>query len=275
VLVPAWLLVIGFGVGTIGTLVGAGGGFLLVPLLALLAPALPAESVTAMSLVAVAMNAASGTIAYARQGRVDFRSGIVFAIATIPGSIGGALLTRVVSREAFDAIFAAMLIGLAAFLVLAREDEPGDEPEGGGWGHVLRELTDRSGTDYRYRLSMPLGVLISLGVGLISSFLGIGGGVIHVPALVGLLHFPPHVATATSTFVLAITATSGALTHVAAGDLGSLGPPAAVLGLGAVAGAQVGARISHRVHGLVIIRALAACLVFVGARLAYQAVLGG
>jgi uncharacterized protein len=268
------LLVIGFGVGTFGTLVGAGGGFLLVPLLALLEPTLPAESITAVSLAVVAMNATSGAIAYARQRRIDYRSGILFAIATLPGSIAGALLTRTVSRSTFDAIFAVLLIALAVFMVVAHEDAPEAAPEGGGWGHVLHVITDRSGTDYRYAVNLPLGVALSLVVGFVSSFLGIGGGVIHVPALVGLLRFPPHIATATSHFVLAIMATVGTGTHVVAGDLVDLGGQALVLGLGAIAGAQLGARLSSRVHGMVIVRVLAVSLVFVGLRLLVQAVLG-
>lgn len=269
-----WLLVIGFVVGTFGTLVGAGGGFLLVPLLALLEPALPAGSITAVSLAVVAMNAASGAIAYARQRRIDYRSGIPFAIATLPGSIAGALLTRTVSRSAFDAIFAVLLIALAVFVVVAHEDEPSAAPEGGGWGHVLRTLTDHSGTDYRYHVNLPLGTGLSLVVGFVSSFLGIGGGVIHVPALVGLLRFPAHIATATSHFVLAIMATVGTGTHVVAGDLNGLAGQALLLGVGAVAGAQLGARLSSRVHGVVIVRVLAISLIFVGLRLAVQAIGG-
>ncbi len=271
VLDPLALLAIGFGVGTFGTLVGAGGGFLLVPILALLEPTLQPEAITAISLAVVAFNASSGAFAYARQRRVDFRSGIPFALATLPGSIAGALLVRLVSRELFDIIFAVLLIGLAIFVVVAHEDEPEAAPEGGGWGHVLRELTDRSGVDYRYRVNLPLGVGLSAFVGLLSSFLGIGGGVIHVPALVGLLRFPAHIATATSHFVLAIMATVGTGTHLAAGDLDGLALQTIILGVGAVAGAQLGARISTHVHGVFIVRALAVSLVFVGLRLAAQA----
>jgi uncharacterized protein len=270
----AALLVIGIGVGSFGTLVGAGGGFLLVPLLALLEPAMPPRSVTAVSLAVVAMNATSGAVAYYRQRRIDFRSGIPFALATLPGSVVGVILTRFVSRPVFDAVFALLLIGLAIFVVVSHEDEPMNSPEGGGWGHALRRLTDASGVDYHYRVNVPLGIAISLVVGLASSFLGIGGGVIHVPALVGVLDFPPHIATATSHFVLAVMAGVGTVTHIAGGDLDGLYGQAALLGLGAIVGAQFGARLSRRVHGVVIVRLLAASLIFVGLRLALQVVTG-
>lgn len=268
---PVWLLIIGFGVGTFGTLVGAGGGFLLVPLLALLEPSLPTEGITAISLAVVMFNAGSGALAYARQKRIDYRSGIPFALATLPGSVLGVFVVRFVPRDVFDLIFAVLLVGLALFLVISHEDEPTVAPEGGGWGHTLRVLRDHAGTEYVYRVNVPLGVALSAGVGFVSSFLGIGGGVIHVPALVGLLRIPPHVATATSHFVLAIMATVGTGVHLAAGDLAGLAGQTLLLGVGAVAGAQLGARLSSRVHGVVIVRVLAASLVFVGARLALQA----
>jgi uncharacterized protein len=93
------LVLIGFGVGAFGTVVGAGGGFILTPILLLLYPDESAQTLTAISLTAVFFNAASGSAAYARQRRIDYRSGTIFALATIPGAIGGALLVDVVSRQ--------------------------------------------------------------------------------------------------------------------------------------------------------------------------------
>ncbi len=100
------LVLIGFAVGVFGTVVGAGGGFILTPVLLLLYPHESAQTLTAISLTVVFFNAASGSAAYARQRRIDYRSGIVFALATVPGAIGGALLVGVVSRQVFDAIMA-------------------------------------------------------------------------------------------------------------------------------------------------------------------------
>ncbi|HYY54094.1 MAG TPA: sulfite exporter TauE/SafE family protein [Candidatus Dormibacteraeota bacterium] len=266
---PLLLTVIGAAVGTFGTLVGAGGGFVLVPLLALLEPTLPTNAITAMSLAVVAMNATSGAIAYARHRRIDYHSGLIFAIATLPGSIGGAYISRFIGREVFDLVFAALLIGLAIFVVVTHEEEPEPAPEG-TWGYAQRSLVDAGGTAYRYSANIPLGIALSFGVGFASSLLGIGGGVIHVPALVGLLGFPTHVATATSHFVLAIMATVATVTHVGQGDLNGLYPQTILLGVGAIVGAQLGARLSARVHGRHIVRVLAVSLIFVGLRLAAQ-----
>lgn len=251
VLWPLGLFVIGVAVGTFGTVVGAGGGFLLVPLLALLEPTLRPEAITAVSLAVVAMNATSGAIAYGRQRRIDYRAGIPFALATLPGSVAGVLLVRSISRDLFDLVFAVVLIGLAVFLLASHEERAGGP----------------------YDVNVPLGAALSAVVGLVSSFLGIGGGVIHVPALVGLLRMPTHIATATSHFVLAIMATVGTITHVASGDLAGLEAQTIVLGIGAVIGAQIGARLSTRVGGVAIVRVLAVSLGFVGVRLAAGALL--
>jgi uncharacterized membrane protein YfcA len=112
------------------------------------------------------------------------------------------------------------------------------------------------------------GALYSLAVGFVSSFLGIGGGVIHVPLLVRALGFPTHIATATSHFVLAIMAGASTLTHV---GLGSFGHGhgvrrAAALSIGVVAGAQLGAHISLRLRGAVIQWLLALALLALAAR---------
>lgn len=270
------LVLLGVAVGTFGTLVGAGGGFVLVPLLALLEPALATAAITGVSLAVVALNATSGAIAYARDRRIDYRSGIPFALATLPGSVLGALATQFLERRYFDITFALLLIGLAVLLIRRGEAKPRTETAEGAadrW-HPQRDLTDRAGTRHRYRVHLPLGIAVSFVVGFASSLLGIGGGIIHVPVLIGVLGFPTHIATATSHFVLAIMATAGTITHVVARDLAGLEKQTALIGLGAVIGAQLGARLSTRVHGLAIVRALAVGLAFVGLRLGAKSIFG-
>jgi uncharacterized protein len=109
-------------------------------------------------------------------------------------------------------------------------------------------------------------------VGFVSSLLGIGGGIIHVPALVYLLGFPAHIATATSHFILAVMSLTGTAVHIATGAFAPGALRAVLLGAGALAGAQVGARVSKRVHGKWILRSLAVGLMFVGLRILLLAI---
>ncbi|MDP9321898.1 MAG: sulfite exporter TauE/SafE family protein [Chloroflexota bacterium] len=273
-LAAAGFVALGIGIGTLGTLIGAGGGFILLPILAILSPQEPTGTLTATSLAVVAANATSGAIAYGRQRRIDFRSGLAFAIATLPGSVAGALLARSIPRGPFDVAFAVVLLALAAIVVRARPDQGPSAPEGRAWGTAPRELVDVAGVVHRYHVRLPLGIAISFVVGFVSSLLGVGGGFIHVPALIAVLGFPVHIATATSHFVLAIMATVATGTHIAAGDLADMWPRALYLAIGAVAGAQLGARLSTSVRGAVIVRLLAGALVIVAVRLAAQGLLG-
>ena len=259
------LVLLGLGVGAFGTLLGSGGGFILTPVLLLIYPHDKAATITAISLTAVFFNAASGSAAYAYQRRIDYRSGLAFATAALPGSIAGALVVGVVSRRLFDASMAAVLLALAVWLLLG---EPGQQHTPRG-PHTRRILTDRYGNTFRYAVPVRRGIAYSTVVGFVSSFLGIGGGIMHVPLLVRALGFPTHLATATSHFILAIIAGSGALTHVLTGSFahGHGVHRAAALSIGVVAGAQAGARISLRASGRAVELLLAAALIGLALRL--------
>jgi uncharacterized protein len=265
------LCLLGFAVGVFGTLVGAGGGFILTPVLLLVYPNSTPALITAISLIAVFFNAGSGSIAYARQKRIDYRSGVVFALCTLPGSVLGVLVANSVSRPGFDVIMGLALTGLAWWLVRGRRQPAGIDPGSG----VPRVIVDRDGKEYRYHANVRLGAIFSLGVGFVSSFLGIGGGVVHVPLLVTVLGFPTHVATATSHFVLAWMALVATLTHVVTGTFhGGVGlRRAAALSVGVVFGAQLGAILSQRLSGTVIQRLLAVGLLALGLRLVLSVVL--
>jgi uncharacterized membrane protein YfcA len=259
-------------VAVFGTLVGSGGGFVLVPVLLLVYPDRDPETITAISLLMVFFNALSGSVAYARMKRIDYFSGLWFAVATLPGAIAGALVIGYVPRRAFDAFFAGSLALLGVYLVLRAQPTAIRAPVTGR-GVVRREIPDRFGNRYVYSYQLWKGLLISGGVGFMSSLLGIGGGVVHVPVMATVLHFPVHVAAATSHFVLAFVAAEGSAVHFSTGVLGwdsALGE-AMLLSVGALPGAQAGARLSQRVKGPVIVRVLAAALILVAARLGVKA----
>jgi uncharacterized membrane protein YfcA len=269
-----WLLPPGLAIGTFGTLIGAGGGFILVPILLIVYPEENTELITSISLAVVFFNALSGSWAYSRMKRIDYKSGIVFAIATVPGAILGAVSTAYVSRQLFNLIFGALMIVAAIFLWISAKDDhqsaPShlpDEKHAVSRRRTVRELIDAQGARYRYAYDPMIGIVLSLFVGFVSSLLGVGGGFIHVPALSRLLNFPVHVATATSHFVLAVMAFTGTLVHIATGNFAQGAARTAFIAAGVVVGAQLGARLSNRVGGKWIIRGLALAMLFVGVRL--------
>src|SRR6266496_6462147 len=279
------LILAGFIIGALGTLIGAGGGFILVPALILTHHSLSPEIITAVSMALVACNAVSGSVAYARSGRIDYKTGIVFALFTIPGSILGVLTTQYIPRLAFKIFFGLLLILLAALLFFNKIKlkqkifQPGNAPK--GWKHRAikdkkgkhRAIKDKKGGSYSYTFNQTKGIIISIIVGYLSPVLGIGGGIIHVPALVQLLHFPVMIATATSHFILAIMSITSVVVHAVKGNYNDPYILRLAIGLsvGAIGGAQIGAFISHKIKSNTIVRALAVCLGLVGLRILLSA----
>lgn len=261
-----WLIPLGLVVGAYGTLIGAGGGFVLVPILLLLYPQATPETITSVSLAVVFFNALSGTVAYARMKRIEYRSGLLFSVAATPGAILGALATAYLPRRLFDIIFGLFLIAASIFLAA----RPGGDARAErscppGYRECL--VTEADGVVHRFSYNQRLGVIVSMAVGFVSSLLGIGGGIIHVPVLVHLLNFPVHIATATSHFVLSNMALTGTLTHILTGTFTHGIRRTILLAVGVVLGAQLGAWLSGKIRGTWIIRGLAIALAAVGVRL--------
>jgi len=255
------LMLLGFGVGAYGTMIGAGGGFLLVPALLFLYPGHSPSEVTAMALTAVFFNAYGGSWAYARAGRIDYGAGLLFAVAGVPGALLGTLLVEAIPRKPFEWTFGFLLIGIGIYLALNPAKR--DEAEG--------PVASWETTPWSQRRTLA-GTLGSAYLGVLSSLLGIGGGILHVPFLIRVLNFRPHTATATSHFVLAIVTFSAALAHLFSGSLTAMLAPTAFVALGVMMGAPLGAVLSNYLRGPALIRFLAAALACVGLRMIWRLV---
>lgn len=244
---------LGLLIGAYGTLVGAGGGSVLVPILLILLPHETPATITAISLAVVFFNAYSGTLTYVRMGRVDYRAAVLFTLAGLPGAVLGTLLVREVPRTLFDPAFGCLLLTLATFLFVSPLASAGDAS-----GGPTEEDSDRRAL---------AGSIGSAYVGVVSSLLGIGGGIIHVPFLIRALRMPPHTATATSHFVLTFMALAATSTHVILGEFDRGLLPTLSLAVGVMMGAPLGAAASSRLGGSLIVRLLALVLGLVGLRL--------
>ena len=136
-------------------------------------------------------------------------------LATIPGAFLGTWLTRYISSSVFGIIFAFLLIIMATYIFLRKEPHIKNDVT---INHT-RAITDVHGHHFEYSPKVCWGITLSFLVGVLSSLLGIGGGIIHVPAMLYLLGFPVHIATATSHFVLAGSSFFGSISHFTAGDV--------------------------------------------------------
>ena len=217
-----WLGLLGVAIGTFGTIIGAGGGFILLPVLLILYPDEPPEVVTGISLAVSFCNALSGTIAYARQKRINYRVAILFTLTSVPGAILGANLIGLFSRALFQMVFGAVLLASAIFLM------------------IKQEAKNRQKADVT-SFNLPLGLGLSFAIGVVSGLFGIGGGIMHVPMMTQILSFPVHMATATSHFVVTISTISADASRIVDGTLAPFAGLIISLSLGAVIGAQIGA----------------------------------
>lgn len=250
-------LLLGMGVGVFGSLVGIGGGLICVPVFIFFMSQggiypyfSTAAQITGTSLVIVLANAVSGAWAYIRQKRVFFHAAIPFALATLPGAFLGSWIVDQFTVGMLN-FYYGLFIGCMALLMY--------------WNatHVKHENQLEIPEGFRYNRS--IGVAASMGVGFLSSIFGVGGGIIHVPMMVYILDFPVHIATATSCFILAISALGGTVTHILLQHVVWI--PAICISLGAAVGAQIGARISRRTRSKTILLLLSIAMLCVSIRL--------
>lgn len=297
------LVVLGFFVGLYGTLVGIGGGPLIIPVITMFFH-YDTPTVIATALFVVFFNTLSGSIAYIKENRVDLVSGTKFGLAAIPGSLLSTFAVYYIHIDVFTSYFGIFLIGLAAYIFwrpaeskefqaapslagsgrttagkrstfrgvrfshrLGTEDLGAEEWDVQQGNDVQRVIKDSFGNVYKYRVNETMGMVITAVIGIFSTFLGIGGGLIEVPVLVYLLSFPVHVATATSQYITAINTCFTLIPFMINNDIAY--KPAVTLAFAAVIGAQLGARISNRIPGKALLRFLIPVFLFMGAKLLF------
>jgi len=245
---PALALIVfvsGIAAGTTGAMLGLGGGVFLVPLLHL-ALGFPLRTAAAISLTTVIATSSSVSAARAGTQLINLRLGMVLEVATVAGSLLGGFTAALLSEPTLQRLFGAVTVfaGVAVFgrlnrrsVVLDASADPG--PLGG------RYYEEESRATVTYRIKrLPLALLASFAAGNVSSLLGVGGGVIKVPALNAWCGVPVRAAAATSAFMIGVTATGGAIIYFGRGDLPALAAAPAVLGV--QLGSLAGLRLAHR-----------------------------
>jgi len=258
-----FLPLLGVFAGTLGALVGLGGGCILIPILIVLFPEDSTATIISISLVMVFMNAASATFSNIRARRIDLRTALIMMTGAMPAAFLGSIASGNVSRGDFQAAFGGLLIIGAVYILwkstrIAHDMDQQHEPN--------REIRESGGSIYRFYVNGLLAWIISPIAGFASSFFGIGGGVVHMPALIYIIRIPTRIASATTLAVLIPTAFIGVLTHILAGQFNDGWSRAGLLGLGALLGGQLGVYLAKRVNQRVVLFILSLGLGAVGIR---------
>jgi uncharacterized membrane protein YfcA len=263
VVVALGLLAGGAAAGLFGSLLGLGGGVLLVPLLTLVF-GLDLREAVGVSLISVIVTSSAAAGVYLERHVANLRLGMSLELFTAMGALVGGLVAFLVDERWLAVLFAALLVYVAITMLRAREPAPDDvarlppEPDDDDSDrHIEPPLTGDlasfraaalahlSGDTYAVR-HLGRGIAGSAGAGVLSALLGIGGGIVKVPLMHVGMGVPLRVATATSNLMIGITAAASAVIYLIRGEVDPYvaGPVA----IGVFVGASLGSRLAHRVE---------------------------
>ncbi len=282
--VGLFLLLGGIAAGAFGSLLGLGGGLLIVPLLTL-GFGLPLREAVGVSLVCVIVTSSASAGVYLQRRQANLRLGMVLELFTGFGALLGGAIAFLVDERLLAGLFAALLVYVAATMIrgargsaaapIPDEASPALDEELPGNGGEREDAIEvdpaRGGLDISPggARRMPQALVASVGAGVASALLGIGGGLIKVPVMHLALGVPLRIATATSNLMVGITASTSAIVYLLRGgiDAFATGPTA----VGVFVGASLGSRLGHRVDLRVLRLLFVAVLLYTAFEMARRA----
>lgn len=243
-----WLFAISFGASALGGILGMASGIFIVPLLTIFGNIDFQEAIGA-SLISVIACSCAGSGTYLRAKLTNYRLAMVLEVSTTLGALSGVALMGILSEKFLTFLFSLILF-ISAFQMFSNRKELAGKvpPPPQSWGTKLKlhgsypDFTGKINSYYVHNL--PLGAFLMYLAGTLSSLLGIGSGVLKIPAMDSALKLPIKVSSATSNFMIGVTAAAGAAAYFAQGKIiPSLTGPVVV---GSVFGALLGAKILVR-----------------------------
>lgn len=254
--------------GIIGALVGLGGGTILVPATLFfglelgLIPDITPQKVVGLSVIMMIFTGLSSTLSYMKDKLVDYKSGFILFIGSIPGVMIGAWINKGLDLSSFNLYFGILLMFISILLMVRDKLKPVYWFVEHG---TKTEYIDPSGNRSVYGYPIWFAILLSVGVGILSGLFGIGGGTIIVPALILLFLFPPRVAVATSMFLVFLTSIINSASHIYLGNVPWVYTIPVIIG--AYIGAKLGAMLNRKMKSKTIVLILQIVMVFMGIRL--------
>jgi uncharacterized membrane protein YfcA len=260
--------------GLLGSLLGLGGGIIVVPALTLLMH-LDIRYAVGASIVSVIATSSGAAAAYVREHMTNLRVAMLLEIATTTGALSGAYLAGLVSQRWLFVIFGVMLAYSAVMMLRKREAISGDGIPPDRLADKLRlhdaYFDEAAGMTITYRVTRtPIGFALMYCAGVVSGLLGIGSGSLKVPAMDLAMRLPIKVSTATSNFMIGVTAAASAGVYFARGDIDPF--VAAPVAAGVLLGATGGSRLLSRIQSSTIRVMFVVVLLFISLEMIYKGV---
>jgi uncharacterized membrane protein YfcA len=256
----SWLFAVALGTSLLGGMLGMASGIFIVPILTLFG-SIDIHTAIGASLISVIACSCASAAPFLKERLTNVRLAVLLETATTSGALCGVYLAGLIPTAYLYCIFALILL-LSAQQMLSRRRESivqasagasassssSPSPAGGAWPALRLDASypETAEREVSYSVQrLPLGMSLMYGAGLISALLGIGSGVLKIPAMDTALRLPIKVSSATSNFMIGVTAAAGAAAYFARGEI--VTAVAAPIALGSVIGAVLGARILMRV----------------------------
>jgi uncharacterized membrane protein YfcA len=261
--------------GFLGSLTGLGGGFLVTPVLTLLL-GVDIRYAIGASLISVIATSSGAAAAYVKEGFTNLRVGMLLEIATTSGALVGASLVTVLPTHVIAVLFGLVLVQ-SAYLTsrqLVDHDTSGSLPDRLATRLRLDAAFPAAGGERRYRVrNVPTGFGLMGLAGLLSGLLGIGSGAVKVLAMDQVMRMPFKVSTATSNFMIGVTAAASAGIYLRHGYVA----PGLVMPvmLGVLAGSMLGARMLFRAPTRRLRLLFAVVVAAIGLQMVYHGIAGG
>jgi uncharacterized protein len=273
---PLQFTVSAFGVsllaGFLGSLLGLGGGIIVIPALTLLLHVDIRYAIGA-SIVAVIATSSGAAAAYVRERMTNLRVAMFLEVATTAGALTGAFLAGIVGGRWLYLCFGIAVLFSAAAMH-RRPFSPAGPIRPDRWADCLRlhgSYHEARGGEIAYRVTRTrLSLFLMYVAGAMSGLLGIGAGALKVPAMDIAMRLPIKVSTATSNLMIGVTAAASAGVYFARGDIDPF--VAAPVAVGVVLGALIGSRVLPRVENAAIRVVFVILLLWLGSQMIWRAV---
>lgn len=259
------LVLIGLLSAVLGSLVGIGGGIIIVPTLVYLGVnhhllhGITTQIAIGTSSVILIVTGLSSSIGYLKTKQVDIKNGSIFLFGLLPGSLIGSFLSRYLTLNSFNLYFGIFMICVSILLMIRYKIKPFkifDKEK------YRKTYIDAKGMTYHYSVPPMFAFFATLFIGVLTGLFGIGGGALMTPLMLIVFRFPPHVAVGTSMMMIFFSSVMSSIGHIIQGHVAWL--YSIILIISSYIGAQIGVKINHSIKSETVVLLLRTVMLIMG-----------
>ncbi|MCE4955797.1 sulfite exporter TauE/SafE family protein [Macrococcoides caseolyticum] len=269
------LILLGLFSSIVGSIVGIGGGIIIVPALIYLGMDLgiinhiTPQTAIGTSTVILISTGLSASIGYIKHKQADLKNAVIFMVGIIPGALVGAHLSQYLTLHRFNLYFGIFLIIMSTVLMVRDKIKPIKFFQNKKYE---KSYTDMKGNTYHYSIAPIPAIILTFMVGCLTGLFGIGGGALMTPLMIIIFRIPPHIAVGTSMIMIFVSSVSGATSHILQNHI--IWPYAILLIIASFIGAKIGVQINSRMKSASVVFMLRMILMLLGIYLIIKSFIG-